>query len=225
MSLGHGVKIVRSGLIFHADAGSVRSYPGTGVAWNDLSGNNLNLTLYNGASISNNSLILDGANDYAAVGYTFDWTSIPWTVSFFAKTTDFTYPAVIDLIVAGNGHFRFNLSNSYISVAFRTPGGTASSLVFHSTTINSGQWYNCAFTRLGDTFKAYLNGELRQTSTSTAFSGSTGMTAIRIGYSADYDAEDRTFQGEVGLVMIHNNALTDSEVKQNFNALRGRYGI
>lgn len=207
------------------DAANHKSYPGSGTTWYDLSGNGRDFTLINGASISGDTLLLDGSNDYAQHSETFDWTATPWTVEFWAKATDFTYPSVIDLIVAGNGHFRFDLYSTYIRSQFRTPGGSSSSLVSYSTTITSGEWYFCSFTRSGTTYKAYLNGSLGATNTSSALNNDSGMTAVRIGYSADYDASDRTFEGSVGPVRIYLNTLTASEVQQNYNATKSRFGL
>ena len=43
-----GPDIITDGLVSAYDAASVRSYSGTGIAWNDLSGDNNDATLYNG---------------------------------------------------------------------------------------------------------------------------------------------------------------------------------
>lgn len=225
MGIAYNTKIVRDNLVLQLDAANVKSYPGSGTTVYDLSGNELDFTLVNGASVTQGVFVLDGANDYVARGYSFDWTSIPWTVSFFAKATDFAYPTVIDLIAAGNGHFRFDLTLSSIRSMFRTPGGSGSTLVNYNTSINLDQWYHCAFTRQEDTFKAYLNGKLGATNTNVNFTNSSGMTSIRIGYSADYDASDRTFEGSVGPVSIYAEELTADEIKINFEAMRGRYNI
>ena len=225
MSLGHGPQIVTSDLRYYIDAANSKCYPGSGNTLSDLSEYNLDSTLTSGASVSGGVIVLDGSNDHVDRAYTFDWTSTPWSVSFFANASDFTYPSVLDLISAGNGHFRFDLGNGYIRAQFRTPGGSSSNLVNYNTTINANQWYHCAFTRSGTTFKAYLNGDLEATNTNNNFSGSAGMTRIRIGRSADYDASDRTFEGSVGPLMIHTKQLSDAEVFQNFSAQRGRFSI
>ena len=39
MAVFSGPEIVNNGLVLHLDAGNSRSYPGTGTAWIDLSGN------------------------------------------------------------------------------------------------------------------------------------------------------------------------------------------
>lgn len=225
MALHHSPRIVTSGFHIHVDPADINCYPGSGTSITDLSGNGRTMTLTNGASVVDGVFVLDGSNDHVAYGYgtTFDWTAIPWTVMFWANPTDFTYAAVVDLIVAGNGHFIFELSGTYIRVNFRTPGGSSTYLVDYATTINTGEWYHCAFTRSGTTFKGYLDGNLVATNTNTNFSNSQGMTAIRIGYSADYDAADRTFEGSVGPLSIYESTLTDSQVLQNYNAQKGRF--
>jgi hypothetical protein len=63
----HGPKIVRDGLILTLDAGDINSYPGSGTAWNDVSGNGSNGTLISGPTFSGRSLILDGTNDYVSI--------------------------------------------------------------------------------------------------------------------------------------------------------------
>lgn len=225
MSVNAGPNIVTSDLRYYIDAVNTKCYSNSGNTLNDLSEYNLDSTLTSGASVSSGVIVLDGSNDYVDRAYTFDWTSTPWSVSFFANASDFTYPSVLDLITAGNGHFRFDLGNGYIRAQFRTPAGSSSHLVNYNTTINTNQWYHCAFTRSGTTFKAYLNGDLKATNTNNNFSGSSGMTRIKIGRSNDYDAADRTFEGSVGPLMIHTKQLSDAEAKQNFVAQRGRFNI
>lgn len=225
MALHHNPRIVTSGFHIHVDPADINCYPGSGTSVADLSTNGRNMSLQNGASISNGVFVLDGSNDHVVHSYggIFDWTAIPWTVMYWARATDFTYPTVIDLIGAGNGHFIFEHSNTYIRVNFRTPGGSSTYLVNYGTTINSGEWHHSAFTRNGSTYKAYLNGSLVATSTNTGLTGTNGMTVMRIGYSADADAVDRTFEGSVGPVTIYENTLSDSQVEQNYEAQKTRF--
>jgi hypothetical protein len=46
---------------------------------------------------------------------------------------------------------------------------------------------------------------------------------MSIGYESGTTAY--TWNGEIALFQIYNKALTASEIQQNFNALRGRFGI
>jgi len=229
MAVEHGYgRIVTDGLFLAIDVADENSYPDNGNSIFDISKNGRNMSLVNGATVTNGVIVLDGANDYVNYGFgtLFNWTAIPYSICFWAKPTDFTYPAVVDLISAGNGHFRFQIGSGDIRSQFRTPGGSSSSLVTYSVSISSDEWYYCAFTRSGNTHKAYLNGVLGNTN-STAHLGTstTGMSVIRIGYSADYDASDRTFEGSVGPLTIYNKTLSDTEIQQNYNATKTRFGL
>jgi hypothetical protein len=224
-TLSGGPNIVTDGLHIFIDPLNIKSYSGSGTNVFDLSRNGRNMSLINGASVNNGVFALDGTNDYVGYNGSFDWTIIPWTVSFWANATNFTYPTVIDLITAGNGHFRFILFSTFISCSFRTPGGSAVTLISYSITISTGQWYHCAFTRNENNYSAYLNGVLGNTNTSSALNNNARMTVIRIGYSADYDASDRTFAGLVGPVLIYEKTLTSQEILQNYNSTKTRFGL
>lgn len=227
MALHHNPRIVTQGFHIHVDPADTNCYPGSGTAVGDLSGNGRTMTLLNGASIVNGVFVLDGSNDYVNYGYggIFDWTAIPWTVSFWANPSSFTWISAIDLINAGNGHFRFDVGNGFIQALFRTPGGSSSALTRFNTSINTGKWYCCAFTRSGTTYSSYLNGILGNTKTNTTLTNSTAMSVIRIGYSADNDAADRTFQGSIGPVTLYERTLTASEIKQNYLSQKSRFGL
>lgn len=43
--------------------------------------------------------------------------------------------------------------------------------------------------------------------------------------TAPTDFGDRYFPGNISAVQVYDRQLTDAEVKQNFNALRGRFEI
>ena len=59
--------IVKRGLVFNLDAGTIESYPGSGTSWYDMSGNENHGTLTNGPtynSANQGSVVFDGTNDY-----------------------------------------------------------------------------------------------------------------------------------------------------------------
>src|SRR6056300_111169 len=68
MALAYNSRIVRDGLVLHLDAANVKSYPGSGSTWFDLSGNGNNFTLagvdYISAEPKHFSLV-DNQGDYA----------------------------------------------------------------------------------------------------------------------------------------------------------------
>jgi hypothetical protein len=60
-SLG-GPNIVTSGLVLSLDAANVKSYPGSGTTWRDLSGNGYNFAGTGSFSFSNNAIIFNRSN-------------------------------------------------------------------------------------------------------------------------------------------------------------------
>jgi hypothetical protein len=95
------------------------------------------------------------------------------------------------------------------------------------TDIIVGQWFNVVVTKSGTTFKTYLNGTLRKTDTitSTAFNGVSDD--LRLGGAGDGNTGAFYYyaKNNVGCLKMYNAALSADEISQNFNALRGRYGI
>ena len=63
MGTARGPKLVTKGLVLALDAASPKSYPGSGTTWSDLTGNNLNATLFNGPTFSTDNfgtIVFDG---------------------------------------------------------------------------------------------------------------------------------------------------------------------
>ncbi len=85
------------------------------------------------------------------------------------------------------------------------------------------QWINLVVTRTGSTISMYANNNLIATATnSTVFGTATGNLNIGI----DGNNTSEPFSGRISNVTIYKNkGLSAAEVSQNFNALRGRYGI
>ena len=201
------------------DAADKKSYAGSGTAWNDLSGNNINGTLTNGPTFSSTnggSIVFDGTNDFIALGTPsgLKFTSGSFTVDMWFKTNN----AVSDqaLISYGNDAYAFYIQNSKIWFAkprAANDGGGPS--------ISSSIWYHVALIdNIGTNILYYLNGVLTNTKT---FTQTTSYPkSLRIGSSDD---EGYYFNGNVPSCKVYNRALSASEVLNNFNATRGRFGI
>ena len=121
------------------------------------------------------------------------------------------------------GSISFKNTNYYFADVFSTtptryivrtaPGDTIASY--------ANVWVNLCVTVSGTTVKTYFNGDLLTTQVmdSTIKNFASEVFGIAAGYGY-YRA-----QGDVSAASVYNRALTDVEVRQNFNALRGRYGI
>ena len=71
MSLSHSPSIVLNSLVLALDAANIKSYPGSGTTWDDLSFYNNDGTLAGGpnyTSTSSGSIVFDGSNDNVSIG-------------------------------------------------------------------------------------------------------------------------------------------------------------
>lgn len=92
----------------------------------------------------------------------------------------------------------------------------------HGSGLLDGKWHYVGFTFSGTTKTSYIDGVNvgTQTTSGSLTYNFANRTMGRYGNDTSYYAN-----GSIALASIHNRALSDSEVKQNFNALRGRFGI
>ena len=89
--------------------------------------------------------------------------------------------------------------------------------------VNRNRW-NC-FTAVWNNYTGYLyqwtNG-VKTTSTSTTIGNSAVGSTLEIGNEG---GSSRQFAGGIGLIRVYNRALTDTQVLNNFNATRSRFGV
>jgi len=221
MALAHSPKIITDGLVLCLDAGNTKSYPGSGTTWTDLSGNGNNGTLTNGPTYSSSnggSIVFDGVNDCIVVNNNANilsktaYTKIAW----FYPTSFVTNNNIVSGGNSGQHAFWLGASTN-----LRAGHNGSWSTVVSNTTLSLNNWY-CGAVTYSDTsgWVLYLNGIPEVTNASiTTF---TGNQEIVIGA---YTTGSNVFTGRIPQVSIYNRALTASEIQQNFNALRGRYGI
>jgi hypothetical protein len=93
---------------------------------------------------------------------------------------------------------------------------------FSTFIINENTFYNIAWNRSGATNTFYING-----TSIHSFSNSVTLPSCTydIGYASSRNKTSAYYQGNIYTTKLYNRALTAQEVQQNFNALRGRYGI
>jgi len=222
--------VVQSGLVLNLDAGVSSSYPGSGTTWTDLSGGGNNGTLTNGPTYSSSnggSIDFDGVNDFASTPYVFP-SSSSHTFSVWAKSAS----ASVTNRPIGNADSGAGLTGTSIIWGFptsssvyivRRAGANASTYDCSGTLTGlSSGWHNICVTysHTGVGTLAYGDNNVIASNGSLAFDG--GDLTINIG--KDGNGSD-AFDGNIAHVTIYNRALSAAEVTQNFNALRGRYGI
>ena len=106
----------------------------------------------------------------------------------------------------------------------RGSGGIINAVRYGSYTLNA--WNNAVYnfdsSTSPDTFTAYVNGINTGTSTSNFSGNFESGSSFRIGMRP---AGGGQFPGSIACAMLYNKSLTEAEVKQNYNALKGRFGL
>jgi hypothetical protein len=213
--------IVTDGLVLNLDAGNRKSYPGAGTVWTDLSGNGNTGTLTNGPTYSSSnggSIVFDGANDYIQTQYTTqlnDFTICSW----FKNNSSSGYARIADK----------NFDTGFWFGSINSPtlwgGGVKQTNNYNSITLSTNQWHFLVMVRTGTSLKVYGDG-ITNTNTTVCGSGFIDTTALSLGATInDGDGQRDWFTGNIAQISIYNRALTATEVQQNFNATRRRYGI
>lgn len=203
MALHHSPSIVTSGLVLCLDAANVKSYPGTGTTWFDISGNGNNGTIdasgfvYNPAgyfSMSTGGFTKSGTMS----GLTSNCTCVFWIKttdpqSLFWGTTN-NVNSFLGAYRSGNKYYNGDCGTPSLSIDTVTKANIYDNLLdnvwhmveFKNVNFSSANWSNFIFSK----------------------------------YS-QYSFEN----GLVSYISIYNKTLSSEESLKNFNALRGRYGI
>mgnify|MGYP006280322525 CR=1 FL=1 len=236
MALAHSPSIVTNGLVLCLDAGNRKSYPGSGTTWTDLSGRGNNGTLINSptySSANGGSIVFSGINSQY----------IPTsTLSTQFLTTGLTLSVVLyynsltgnDNVISWGGG-AFNQTNYSWELRLRGPTGQAEfapgigpggSGIPARLSYNPPIPWNGRISFIDVTYVAnglstlYENGVSRATRDYTGVGLSAQTNSIWIGRGTD-----TYFPGNIYSVKVYNRALTATEIQQNFNALRGRFGV
>jgi hypothetical protein len=232
MGISYNTTTVRSGLVLHLDAANPKSYTGSGTTWKDLSGQGNNSILVNGVGYTtsnNGSMVFDGANDYATISRPSSIvTGGSLTVCVMAKwTTVGTSVSNIQALV-DNNHSAAPMQgfilqdrpdlNKALTFSVRP---SSSGTVISTFQVGDGKWHYIVGTNDGAMSKLYIDGVFN------AQYAEAGLASVQPVVSIGYwqFAPGRYLTGNIPLVQLYNRALTAQEVRQNFEAVRGRYSI
>ena len=225
MAKFNGPKIVTDGLVLCLDAANRKSYPGSGTAWTDLSGQGNNGTLTNGPTFDANnagSIVFDGTNDSVRCAGSITVTEATFIVWLRRNGNQGTYDVIILARPVGGGsgmNFRSSAMIGYHWNNAANTWGWTNSLLTPDLT-----WCMCAISVSSSSATAYLCQSTGITSATNVVShSSTTLSDIRLGEDSGFDS--RYFNGNIAQASIYNRALSASEIQQNFNATRYRFGI
>ena len=216
--------IVTGGLVLNLDAGNPYSYnpDNTGsTVWTDVSYTTTGGTLVNGTYYTDGTMTFDGVDDYINCGTQIDLSQYStFSVDIWVNPKSLTGVksafAIADNPSATGWQHWIGTNGNNFYVEMRS-GNLDKSLSASGAVLNT--WSHITTVWNGTTLFLYINGVERTSIAASAITNS--LKRLYIGYFPSY----AVWNGYVSNTKIYNRALTQAEIIQNFNALRGRYGI
>ena len=229
-------QIVRSSLVLSVDAGIIESYSGSGSTWADISGNEYSTSLVGSPDYStinggyfvfngtNHSAVSDGAN-ITTNNFSFDfWAKPTATITVNTQATSGTTGLAGQRYVLGpgqagsNGGAGVSLGTNGVSV-YEHGASYLSPLLSHGVAISSTLFSHMVIVYTNKQPSLYINGIFIKTGLTSLKTNVLYNNAQFIGGTYGL------FAGHVANIKVYSKSLTATEVTQNFNALRNRYGI
>ncbi len=232
MSTRYSPKIVTDGLVLSLDAANRLSYPGTSTIWYDMSGNANTGTLTNGPTFSNRnggSIIFDGVDDFVNCGNadtinfgTGDFTIEMWALRSTNATTNLRLLSKGgDSDLASTAGFAFFGSDGGANFAVN-PSGTRT--IISAATYSVGEWFNVVgVVQRSSTIRTYKNATLVQSAAAPI--GSVSNASLNLNIARNTAGANLNWSGQISIVRMYNRALTATEVLQNYNANKTRFGV
>lgn len=247
MSVSGGPDINEQGLVLYLDAGNRRSYPGSGTSWNDLSGNENNVTLLNGPTFNQNnvgSLVFDGIDDYSNPNISHSYLSssalevvfnssdhggaMKKTIFGYRHNAGYSQPTIGSIFLEGNSMYASVITTTQ---TYRT--------AVAPITISTNTTYHAVLNKdtVNGTLQLFVNGIA---GTSVTFDAATyaqwtsvgqfiGENILDIAKSTNNSVgqgwNNDYFNGRIFKLAVYNRILTSTEILQNYNAQRSRFGL
>jgi hypothetical protein len=239
MAFSYSPKIVTDGLVLCLDAANSRSYPGSGTTWTDLSRGGNNGALTNGPtfnSANGGSIVFDGTNDY--IQTPIQTISRPWTFSTWFNFTSLTANGGFNTFFGQDTSVSIPRGTFYFQKAGITTEGVEANKVNFSIVKTDGSivptnglnvlqintWYNYTAVLTTTNISLYENGILQNTTTnSDSFITPNTNVVLNAGYYANNIVD--YWPGKSSIFQMYNRALSATEVLQNYNATKTRFGL
>jgi hypothetical protein len=245
--------VVTNGLQMYWDAARNFSYVSGNSQWNDISGNlNKPFTLRSNGYGNNGeqapsaivfsgegggSLLFDGINDFGTLGT----SASPTANSPYTATSNITVCVWMKTTDGGDKGFWSHCNGGPVNLSYGIAGGkmrywyyTAPWQTLDSNaSINDGNWKFLVWAKSGTNMKQYINGSLdRDTTLVGDVTGPLYSLGSRWGpcnsdsYGAGTNSSGGSiFTGNLAIMMAYNRQLSQTEVSQNFQSFKTRFGL
>lgn len=237
MGVTYNTSAVTDSLVFYVDAANIKSYPGTGSTWFDLIAGR-NVTLINNPTFSNNSIQfrenIAGSAQYGTAtvdfgilrqsGQTASWT-LEACFKYLTQTSGNGNFNVLENVIIGRSGCHggiYTWSGNTIQGAIKTTSCWTGAATPSYGTLTVNNSYHAVMTYNNGVIKTYLNGQYISTATLDYITYPTaayGTTLFLGGINQYVSNIDMYF------AKAYNKELSQAEITQIFNGVRGRYSL
>jgi hypothetical protein len=223
MGLAHSPSLITDGLVFSIDAANTRSYSGTGITAFGLIGG-IGGTLVNGVgftSSNNGCFVFDGTSHFIQVPYSSTlWNGSTFTLSIWAYKSGNGAAGSRGIMISKDINYIEHAFNNKTMASFRNNTGQQY-LIYGNANASLNEWRYYASTYDGTRATLYENG-IATTSIPLTINLNNTSNPMTIGR---WDGGGYNLNGNISQAYVYNRALSATEIEQNFEATRDRYGI
>ena len=227
MGITYNPRTITDGLVLCLDAANTKSYPGSGTTWFDLSGNGRNFTWVSSPSFTSGpipyfSTLGNRCTGPASNSFGINNTS-GYTIFLIMMQNALSQSSAFKFYgAAGRGIFSHCTWDNNI-VYFDQGGCCGSDTRTNVASGGSQTWNIWTFRRFtgSSTRSISKNGTTLITNTAAAANINLSSTAVDLGGTN----EGSNWNARLGGFIVYNRGLSDDEIAQNYNVLKGRYGI
>ena len=237
-----GINSTKTGLVISLDAGNLSSYISGSSTYTNLSRGNIVTT----ATLTNQNSTVTipqytsenlGVLNFNGTGSVISVSSNPstagfWPINQFSLEAWFKSPRLgLNQTLGGIFGFTYGvrcylLNSPAGAISFGVSSTTTSAVTITDSSRNyfDNQWHHVIAVNNGVSSSLYVDGTLK-TAAAASWTGTSPWPTNGLNIGRDNNDAVYYFSGSIGPVRVYNTALTATEVLQNYNAMRGRFGI
>jgi len=231
----YGPKTVTNGLVLAVDAADKNSYVGSGTTWRNLSGNSNTGTLTNGPTFNTSNggtIVFDGVDDYVSVSsaQSLNPGTNSFTIDYWCKINSSYASCALEARGTGNLYGFLAVAyypGGYMSLLLNGANDPSQNIYLTTTTpiqFNVWNYQSIVVDRSTQQIIFYYNGyqtgnKVNITDTGTIDPGSGYI------YWIGGDLGGSPMNGNIPILKQYNRALSATEVLQNYNATKTRFGL
>lgn len=240
-----GPNIVKDGLVLYLDSGSPNSFfIKNGTTFKDISGNNYSGTLTNYGSQTRydqndgQSMLFDGTDDFVEFGDILDLGTNSMTVNQWIKLNTVSTQTFLSKALAGAQNYRFSTGINFFSptnrlIAFMQGNSGDDINPYGSTVLLPNIWFMATFVfDRSSSIKIYYNGVLETLTGNATISqwdnlNFQSINPFRLGTytSGNNIGIVAPINGKIAITQVYHRVLTPTEIQQNYDATKSRFGL